>query len=746
MQAIRLKKLAELDQISARQALRSYRHLIKYVAGAGRGGKTAIIPIDSLENLNGYAAAVEDFPDEELITPNQNSDPGQRTADFIHSGKSWYATAEKISSYLLSEPTAVLLKARRENWDFIMQPANGSMKKFFNIDVLPFEAQIKFRYELQDEIESKQNAGNANLYQTASLAMRDRADQRLKILQEWQTFRRQAGRGNTSKLDDTFVEAYNLKNPENTISRASLHRWFQSFRLDGLDGLIEKYDRKAHRAAAFDEKAKAYFESLYLDQAKRDAYSCYQNLLAVAKTEGWQVPSFATCRRHLRRISREVVTYLREGKKAFEDTAFPNIIRDPESIAVGEVYVADDRLADISFGDGKAGDRIWTTVWIDMRSRRAMSVVCSPVNDAQAVLDSFYIAAQQHIPQALILDNGSNYREVGAITEENAKLPENLQAPLAKLLGEKNIHWALPGNARTKVVERVFLDMSKMHDKNLPGYTGMNVLNRPEGWYIDRAEGKFLSREQIIKSIQYYFFEIHNNRAGAGKKSPNEIWQEHFLDNHFRRADPEYLRHHLLCVWPKPLQVRTNGIQFGKDAKGRPCYYWDEALQFLCGNVKEVWIKYNRAEPEHIWIYKADGTPLAEVPLHKFSGVPILGGGEKVSQYHAAKRRTVKKIEAYKARLNDIHQLNLTDHKLTLQRADVKKEPEPLVDKMTGEIKEAVDPVDLKTILPAPAKRLAAIGRKRQKLLQQVDDLEIIPARSTMTAEQAWEKLDAILP
>jgi hypothetical protein len=676
MQAIRLTKIAELDGISLHAARRRYKPALKYIPGIGRNGKIAIVPLTNLGELNGYAGAVEEFSDDEIIAANgKNAD---------------------------SE---------------------------------------------QNHIESKQTSGSANFYQAASKKMRERADRRLQIIQEWQNFRKQAGSGNIKQFDRDFVQACNLKNPAEKISRASLYRWQQEFLSNGLNGLIDKYDHKAHRRAAFDKKAQAYLESLYLSEAKKDAYSCYQNLLAVAKIENWQVPSFATCRRHLHKISKQVVIYLREGKKAFEDKAFPSILRNPDSIAVGQVYVADDRLADVSFGEGKAGDRVWTTVWMDMRSRKVLSVICSPVNDAQAVLDSFYLAALQHIPQALILDNGSNYREAGAVTADNEYLPENLQAPLAKLIGEKNIHWSLPGNARTKTVERAFLDMAKMHDKNLPGYTGMNVLNRPEGWYIERAEGKFLSQPEIIESIKHYFFEIHNNRAAKGQMSPNEIWQEHFKQNKFHRAEPEFLRHLLLRVWPQPIKIRTNGIQFGKDAKGRPCYYWDEALQFLCGNVKEVLVKYNSCELQHIWIYKKDGTPIAEVPLHSFSGVPILRGGEKVSQYHAAKRRAIKKIEAYKARLQDIHQLNLTDPKFLMQRADVKLEPESNVERLTGEIIEMVELKKLDMALPTPAKNLAKQKQQRAKRLKQVeDDFEIMPMPAVMTTERAWEKLDAILP
>lgn len=741
MQAVRLTKIAALEKISLPTVRARYQHVLRYVAGTGRGGKIAVIPL--AQAPEGFSAHAEDFADADFnATDNQPRPAELEPRDFMQRSKHWYATAEKLASYLDAAAQAVHVRAGKEKWDFIVADA----KKFYNLSSLPFEAQIKFRYELQAQIEAQQASANAGLYQCASQAMRRRADQRLQIVKEWQTFRRQGAHGNTVQLDHDFVAAWNLQH-DDKISRPSLHRWYKGFCADGLDGLIDKYDRQAHRQADFDPKAKAYLESLYLDQVKRDMYSCYQNLVVVAKAENWLIPSYGTCARHLKKISRQVVTYLREGKKAFEDKAFPSILRDEDSIQVGELYVADDRMADVSFGEGKAGDRIWTTAVMDMRSKKILAIICAGSNDAQNVLDAFYLAFMEHIPHSVYLDNGSNYKEVGAVNPEDG-LPKSLQAPLLTLLGEKNIHWALPGNARTKPIERQFLNMAKMHDKNLPGYTGMNVLNRPEGWYLQRENGAFLSVSMVIEYIKHYFFNIHNNRSIKGGLSPNQMWAEHFSRHPFKRAQPEYLRHHLLRTHPKLIKIRTNGIQFGKDAKNRDCYYWDESLQTLAGNVKEVWVKYNAGEPQHIWIYRPDGTPICEVPIHQFSGIPILRGDEKVRQYHAAKRKAIKSAEAYKARLQDIHQLNLTDPAFLMQRADVQPEPELRVDKSTGEIIESVESHPLPTILPAPAKRLKAETARRQKLLNKFDvAFTNLPAPATrLEVNDAWEQLEAILP
>lgn len=600
---------------------------------------------------------------------------------------------------------------------------------------------------MSDAIDKNTVAGSAR-YQQASTAMRERADIRLKALQDWQIFRKQAGYGEILFQDKDFIAAWNLQNSDQTLSRQSLYRWAKYYKTYGLDGLIDKYDRKAHRQAAFDADAKKYLEALYLDQAKRDVHSCYQNLLVIAKTKNWQVPSYKTCERHLKKISRDIITYLREGSKAFHDKAFPSIQRNPDSLQVGECYVADDRLADVSYGEGRAGDRIWVTVWMDIRSRKVLSVVCSiDGNNAQAVLDGFYEAALQHIPQEVYLDNGSNYREVAYISKEQTEqLPDTLQAPLVRILGQNKIHWAFPGNARAKIVEHeAFAHMARLHDKNLPGYTGMNVLNRPEGWYISRERGEFFSRQTVVSYIQKYFFEKHNNWGPNGKKSPNEIWAEYFSQNNFRRANPEYLRHQLLRTWPKPIKLRTNGIQFGKDAKNRDCFYWDEFLQTLAGNTKKVWVKYNQNEPEHIWIYKIDGTPICELPLSQFSGIPIIRGGERVSQYHSTKRRRVKEIQAYKKQLDDLHKLNLTDPEKLMQRADIRPEPKINFDPATGEVFERVENVDLDLQLPMPSAKTKKLAERKKKLLQQAENNLPLSTPAKIDTQKAWSMMDEVL-
>lgn len=725
MQAIPIKILAKLLGISRAAAAYRYRSAICHVStGKGRGGKTAVIPAHAIENPTAeIAAAMQNFS-----TPS----PEQ-----IH-----YQGAWRVSTLRAAVLCGVSIKAFRSFTAQIgISPISQNGTDYWQVDGLGEEAQLEFYGTLQQPDKNPREAtAHAKQYQNASQAMRHRADQRLNCLRTWQELRNKSSDPN---VDRDFIAAWNLKS-DLKISRSSLYRWWSNFKEHGIDGLVEKYSRSPKRTAEFSEEAKAYLASLWLDEARRDAYSCFQNLRAIAKLRNWKIPSYPTCHRYLQSFSKDVVLLLREGKKSFEDAGFPAIQRDHESITVGDLYVADDRMLDVSFGEGKKDQRVWVTVWMDFRTKKVLSLVFPQKgNNAGAVLDGFYEAAMIHIPEKVYLDNGSNYKAAASLqNKEEEHLPETLRAPIAKLLGEQNVKWALSENARTKLVERIFVDMARVHDKNLPGYTGMNILKRPEAWYLTRENSGFLDRHQVIEYVREYFFNKHNNRVNKSGKTPNQIWADHFKTAAFRRTEPEYLRHLLLRTYPKPIKIRANGIQFGVQSNGRARFYWDDALQLFTAKHEEVLVKYNENDPERIWIYALDGTPLAEVPLYFASRVHVLEGKTEVRQYYGKKRGREKQIRAMKKRLDDLHGINFSPETL-MQRDDIAPEPELNVDKATGEIIENVEHVPLNIEMPESITSRRLRVKENEQTARQVQEKIITDVRPEVEidSQDVWQRL-----
>ena len=677
----------------------------------------------------------------------------------LSASEKWFISKEhaaKLCGY--ANVDAIHNKARRENWQAQECQVQGGLKKFYAVESLPTAAQISFHKELNSRLAPQDDGAGTNAYQRASEKMRRRAERRFEVLKCWRDYLKTTARKNRTKATKDFVALWNVTHPDAKICRANLYRYDAAEKQDGMSGLTDDYPRQPNNVAAWSDEARAYLESLYLDQSRRDIFSCYQNMKFMARQphNNWKIPHPSTCRRHLLKLSRDIVTYLREGSKAFHDRGFPSIQRDPNSIEVGQVYVADDRMADVSFGAGNQGDRIWCTAWMDMRSRKVLSLVFTyKGNSTQAVLDGFYQAAQLHICDELYFDNGGNYREAGYVAKDQELMPKHLQAPFNQLFGADKIHWALPGNARSKVVERAFLEMARINDKNHIGYTGMNVLKRPEGWYLQRAEGNFLSAQEIVRNIKNYFFEIHNNFSPEGRPSPNQIWAEHFSKHNYKRAEAEYLRNLLLRTHPKLIKLRENGIEFGRMCNGacadagkrchcRPRFYWDDAIQLLTGGIKEVWVKFSEFEPEHIWIYRKDGTPIGEVPEYSFNSVPALRAGKIVGEYQSKKNRRIKEIEAKKQQLQDIHNLNLNDPEKLMQRDDIAPEPQPAINFETGEVIEKVEEFKTPIVeLPMPIESLRKRSKKIQKRIDNVDDvLSNIPSPMTNNPSDTWDRFD----
>jgi len=731
MKAIRLTKLAEELKINVRTCRERFQKVLEYAPGKGRGGKIAVIRVDFIDPE--LHPLCEDFELEASLPGARNDDPG----DEIHFTNAVFISAKKCAGLLGTTERSIRIRSKKENWKFQF---HGS-KKFYCLTSLPVVAQMQYHRQLK-----RTNEKQSNHYELSNFNQRDDADKRLEIIKNWQDYRIKFEYGNLRQADLEFIEGWNLKNPDEKISRASLHRWLELFRNGGLEALAPRWDRKPHHEADFSQEALAYFLDLWLDQKQRDAYTCYSNLRAIAKVNCWIVPSYSTCARRLKNLSNDLVAMLRYGQKAFENE-FPCIIRDRESLEVGAVYCADDRKVDFSYGQGRKGQRVWVTSWIDFRTLKVLAVHLPQYGpSSQGVLDSFYIAAMEHIPRAVIIDNGPNYKESGFTPKKIAEIfPDDFHAPFEKLLGKENVHFALRERARTKIIERgLFREMARWLDKNMPGYTGANTGNRPtEQWNETKKKHGFLSRQESEEVIKKFFFEYWNNWAPNGRPSPNEMWHDHFKIESKRRASGVLLRHVLLPTHKEPIKVRQNGLQFGEDTKGHPRFYWHEAVHQILQRYDEVMVKYNENDPEKIWAYAKDGTPLCEVPLHPFSGVAVIGAGKIVGDYEATRKRREKEIIKVKAELPQKHGVDKTIDTL-LQRHDLKPAPDSVVDEKTGEIFEKVDEVKLNEEIPPSFEEINRHKQQRRKERLTLEDM-VIPVVENNSSKKAWKQLDSIL-
>ena len=604
MQVIRLAHIALIEGVTRRAVYERYRDRLIYIRAQGPGGKVGVVPTQLLPSPHSYKKYFFEIQNQDVLKNNLETQIAdcEFSADeikFVDEEKSiaiirhhQYVDAAKIRTAIgYKNLRCVHIKATRENWQFVKIPGTGNGKKLYLFDSLPVDVQINLQTNNpQSDVQYQSKALNPQseiLYSQTTDKQRRKANVWTDILPAWQQARKvECALKSKQEIDDDFVAAWNTAN-EFKISRASLHRKFKDYEKQGLDGLVGKYSPEARWQAEWPNEAKWMLEDLYLDENKPEMYDCYAIMCGTAKAKGWPMPSFATARRYLLTLDKDKVARLRGGYKHYDDRAFPSILRNIATIRVGQLYVCDARLIDVSYGGGREGYRLWLFAWADAKSKKIVGrEYRDSGNDAQAVLDSFYMGAADCLPESVYLDNGTDMIIAGYTRKADMSLPASLKAPLELLLTAENVRYARFKNAKTKIIERIFGLIAEKCDKKFPGYTGINVYKRPEKWSIDRKDKRFLEKSELMDIIDHYIFDVYNNWAPRDKKqSPNEIWEEYFSSHSKRRIDDETLRHILLPVHKNPkssdgmYKINRHGI--GIVINGRLCWYWADWISRL---------------------------------------------------------------------------------------------------------------------------------------------------------------------
>jgi len=176
--------------------------------------------------------------------------------------------------------------------------------------------------------------------------------------------------------------------------------------------------------------------------------------------------------------------------------------------------------------------------------------------------------------------------------------------------GEKAVRHALPGNPRTKIIERVIRAVQERM-RPLPGFAGFNHREyKPEllNAFLARVNGgkehpgnMFMSlaqfRDALDVELMAYAHEIQNGRWLPGV-SPLEAWENGIgkypgvKDKPLRQlGNARYL---LSTHWRKA-PVTGQGIRFEAPG-GRPLVFWDDAL--LPWRNRIIPVRWNIEEPE----------------------------------------------------------------------------------------------------------------------------------------------------
>jgi len=291
-----------------------------------------------------------------------------------------------------------------------------------------------------------------------------------------------------------FVETWNAVHPDERTSRPTLLRHVKAFRKNGISGLVDKRDY--HGPASISPEALEFILGLYCRQEKHHLAAIYERAEAIAPVEGWQLPSLRTVQRIVaERVDPRLVALGREPKR-YRDRYLPTALRDWSQVPAMHLWVADHRLLDIwvprRWYDTKTRrervtfQRPWLTLFMDGRSWLPVAwQIAFDAPNAQRVAQTFIKGISEHgCPEVLYLDNGKDFRAgafAGGRPRKGKRKIFRTQrvGPLLEMLGI-GVKWALPYNARAKVVEPYFKIVAERFDKCWDTYCGPSPEDRPE--------------------------------------------------------------------------------------------------------------------------------------------------------------------------------------------------------------------------------------------------------------------------
>lgn len=423
------------------------------------------------------------------------------------------------------------------------------------------------------------------------------------------------------------------------ISRITLQRWLAAYSRDGIGALADR--RGGNREGVeFTPEAKEFILGLYLRDNKKGIPYIYAIAQGMARENDWLIPALRTVQSWIRRkVDPKLITAGREPKK-FRDRCVPYIRRDWSLVPAMHCWVADHRIIDVLvprriWNEAKKREetkwyRPWLTVFIDCRSWMPVGWVMDfDTPNGDRVMAAFLQAVEKYgIPEHVILDNGKDFRRrdiaggrdwrsqyervngrLRKIRKKETMFDRKRVEPLLQGLGVTP-HFAMPYNARAKVVERWFGIMAEQFDKTWPTYWGNSTVGKPEAIQKLRAEKVDTSKlnlSMVQEAFNTWVTDDYALRtcpavAAKGRSSMRALFE--FRSPEFEVIKPPAADCSLLLMRSRRVRVEANGLY----VRAFQRHYWSNELEdrrAASGNdiSRHVAYRYRCDDPSIVYVF-----------------------------------------------------------------------------------------------------------------------------------------------
>jgi hypothetical protein len=275
---------------------------------------------------------------------------------------------------------------------------------------------------------------------------------------------------------------------------------------------------------------------------------------------------------------------------------------------------------------------------------------------------TFAKGVRQHGKPAFVyLDNGKDFRclrfsggRPRFAKKGETRVAEKAVRPILTLLGIESV-FAIPFNAKAKVVEPFFRIVSERFDKTWPTYWGHKPDRRPEAVRkLDPATCPRVILEEFSGAFDRWILEDYALRESPSSAAAGLSAARAFLelrDPDFVPSRPDDATLSMLLMRSKAVTVQANGIYVGDFHR----FYWSEKLDHLSaqdGSAKwaKVTYRFDPDDDSQIFVFKPNGQFLARAEPYIGSGLhPLAPRGspesDRIGAVMALRRGRANRIQ-----------------------------------------------------------------------------------------------------
>jgi putative transposase len=519
------------------------------------------------------------------------------------------------------------------------------------LESLPPEAQAKYAGTPAADIDERR--ADLPAYHQAPEYNRRKANKYMAVLQ--------ASAGLKGAALEKFIAEWNVRYPEMRTSYKSLLRERAAVEKQGLAALIGKHGHMAGYSSVRDEAWMEFFLSIYLKEGGAPLTACWEMTLGFAREKDPSItpetfPSHKAFERLLRkRVPESAIYRAREGYSRWYRKFAMGIARNYDDTLPNDLWVSDHRQLDVmvTLPNGRTC-RPWGTWWMDVKTGKVVGFnIHEEAPNSDHIFQAFYDAVLAFgLPREVYIDNGKDYRArdlSGGRSSHTLRVDEPHALSLFSVL-DIIVHFALPYNAQSKIIERRFLEMKTRFDRMLTGFCGGNVVEKPEALADEIRLGRLLTYDRLGPLLEQFVTQVYNQRKSNGIALKGQSPDQHYAAYAPapRTITPDALM--LFCT-----RICTGhggmGIKVGRDGvkdSEMGVTYWAEWMQAIKGT--RVYLRRDPKKYQTAWVFNADTHAyLGQAALYASVAMIAQGDVQKADlrERMAQKRREDKLTKSY---------------------------------------------------------------------------------------------------